>query len=123
MKRLFLFAVSLIGLITLQGCASVQEIWDTGNPASFKSKKSALMLAGCINRNSNNSWGGTQQSTMAQLEPDLYEVVRSSTNSPRVISAVVQVAPFEGGSLASFRFNGFNVGLDMHVADMTKGCE
>ena len=125
MKK-YAFAVSLAMLLAMTGCASVifagstAEIWQKGNPASFESKKSALMLANCIDRNGNYSWGGTQKSTMRQLDKDLFEVVRAGGD---IISVVVQVKPADGGSHADFRFNGFDVGLASHVADLTKGCE
>ncbi len=126
MKKSAICVVSSTMLVTMAGCASIlfagstAEIWQKGNPAIFESKKSALMLANCIDRNGNYSWGGTQKSTMRQLDKELFEVVRAGAD---IISVVVQVKPVNGGSRADFRFNGFDVGIASHVSDLTKGCE
>lgn len=129
MKKYALLVVSSAMFVTIAGCASLifagstAEIWQKGNPATFASKKSALMLANCIDRNGNYSWGGTQKSTMRQLDKELFEVVRAGAE---IISVVVQVKPVDGvngGSRADFRFNGFDVGIASHVSDLTKGCE
>ena len=47
-----------------------------------------------------------------------YEIVRAGES---IISAVVHVTPLPTGARADFRFNGFDVEIAMHVADMTKG--
>lgn len=126
MKKCALCIVSSAMLVTMGGCASVifagstAEIWQKGKPATFESRKSALLLANCIDRNGNYSWGGTQKSTMRQLDKELFEVVRAGED---IISVVVQVKPVGGGSHADFRFNGFDVGIASHVSDLTKGCE
>ena len=119
-KRSTLLASAAV-VTQLVGCfgGSVSEIWERGNPASFASSQSALALANCIDRNSNYSWGGTQKSSMRTLGPDHYEVVRASQT---IVGVVVQVKSAANGSIAAFRFNGYDVGIAMHVADMTKGC-
>jgi hypothetical protein len=111
--------------VAVSGCASmfgksVSETWDEGIPASYDSKLSALDLANCIDANSHYSWAGTQKSTLKQLGPDRYQVIRASE---QIISSVTRISPSSSGSRADFRFNGFDVGISSHVADMTKGCE
>lgn len=107
-----------IFVLVLVGCASPQEISETGKLAKFSSKRPAPLLARCINKNTDGAIGGSLVTSMNALEP-LKIVVRNAN----AVYAVIDVEEADGGSTASFRLGLLaSLAPETEVERMTKGC-
>lgn len=104
--------------LILAGCASPQEISESGKLVKFSSRKPASALAACINKNTDGAIGGSLVTSMNTLEP-LKIVVRNGN----AVYAVIQVEEADIGSIAAFRL-GLVASLapETEVERMTKGC-
>ena len=105
-------------VLVLVGCASPQEISETGKLAKFSSKKPVRLLASCINKNTDGAIGGSLVTSMNALEP-LRIVVRNGN----AVYAVIDVEEATGGSIASFRLGLLaSFAPETEVERMTKSC-
>ncbi|GEM_PF-4715319 len=105
-------------VLILGGCASSQEVSETGKSVRFASSKSGTALAACINRNTDGAIAGSLVTSMNPLEP-LKIVVRNAN----AVYAVVQVEEADKGSVAVFRLGMLaSLAPETEVGRMTKGC-
>ena len=123
-KKWMLYAI-VAALLT--GCSSTREVLENGKALTFKSTKTAALLASCIDRNTDSERLHTSIKNTG-LEP-IEIIVRTGGG---YVHSVVQVKSANVGSIASFHFGGvasirfgrlLGVPPEENLGDMTKGCD
>ena len=105
----------------LIGCASTQEVLETGIPATFVSTMTAPKLTTCIDRNTDGAVLNSLRTNIKYSDAQSSEIV---VRNGSFVYAVVQVKATDNGSVATFRLGGAaTITPDTSVKKMTKGCE